>query len=78
MTQPVKRFIAGAVCPKCGTMDTVRSYEQEGHLYRECVSCDFSDAMDAHQGPSDELPTRVNQTDKLVFDEGTQVVKLIN
>lgn len=78
MTQPIKRFIAGAVCPKCGTMDTVRAYETEGQLYRECVSCDFSDAMDAEQGPEKELPTRVNQSDKLVFDEGEQVVKLIN
>jgi uncharacterized metal-binding protein (TIGR02443 family) len=78
MTQPIKRFIAGAVCPKCAAMDTVRAYETEGQLYRECVVCDFSDAMDAQQGPEQELPTRVNQSDKLVFDEGEQVVKLIN
>ncbi len=78
MTQPVKRFIAGAVCPKCGTMDTVRAFELEGQLYRECVSCDFSDEMDAQLGVNEELPTRVNQSDKLVLDEGEQVVKLIN
>src|SRR6056300_600876 len=78
MTQPIKRFIAGAVCPKCGAMDTVRAYEQDGQLNRECVSCDFNDNMDADNGPDIELPTRVNQSDKLVFDEGEQVVKLIN
>lgn len=78
MTQTVKRFIAGAVCPKCGTMDTVRAFEHEGQLYRECVSCDFADAMDAQNGVDVELPTRVNQADKLVLDDGEQVVKLIN
>ncbi|HSG60368.1 MAG TPA: YheV family putative zinc ribbon protein [Pseudomonadales bacterium] len=78
MTQPVKRFIAGAVCPKCATMDTVRAYEQDGNLYRECVVCDFNDAMDAQNGPAKELPTRVNQSDKLVLDEGEKVIRLLN
>jgi Zn ribbon nucleic-acid-binding protein len=59
-------------------MDTVRAFEQDGQLYRECVSCDFSDAMDAHNGVEAELPTRVNQAEKLVLDDGEQVVKLIN
>ena len=37
----VKRFIAGAVCPRCGLMDklAVDSDDQT----RECVSCGFKD-----------------------------------
>lgn len=76
MSEPIKRFIAGAVCPKCGTMDTIRSYEYQGTMVRECVSCDFSDEMSATLAV-DELPTRVNQADKLVLDTGEQVVKII-
>jgi len=75
MSEPIKRFIAGAVCPKCGAMDTIRSYEITDTMVRECVMCDFSDEMSAHAGP-DELPTRVNQADKLVLDEDEQVVKI--
>ena len=58
-----KRFIAGAVCPKCSAMDTVRVYNLEGKDYRECVACDFSDEM--HFQPQvRELETRVNTTEE--------------
>jgi uncharacterized metal-binding protein (TIGR02443 family) len=76
MSEPVKRFIAGAVCPKCGAMDTVRSFTIEERMVRECVMCDFSDEMSA-SGEAQELPTRVNQADKLVLEQGEQVVKII-
>ena len=58
--QPVKRFIAGAVCPACTTMDTIRMYQLDGISYRECVECGFGDSLD-ERGNSvpRELPTRV-------------------
>lgn len=61
MTQTVKRFIAGAVCPRCAEMDKIKMFEQDGTQVRECVACGFSDQQD--DGPSDgtELETRVNQ-----------------
>ncbi|GGD77062.1 YheV family putative zinc ribbon protein [Lacimicrobium alkaliphilum] len=37
-----KRFIAGAVCPECQTMDTLMVYLQNNIEHVECVSCGFS------------------------------------
>ncbi|RZA05668.1 MAG: YheV family putative metal-binding protein, partial [Moraxellaceae bacterium] len=37
-----KRFIAGAVCPKCATMDTVITYSLDNKNWRGCVNCDFN------------------------------------
>lgn len=77
MSNIIKRFIAGAVCPKCGAMDTIRSFTHEGNMVRECVSCDFTDEMSA-TASIEELPTRVNQADKLVLDSGESPVKFIH
>ncbi|KAA0873793.1 YheV family putative zinc ribbon protein [Nitrincola tapanii] len=57
----VKRFIAGAVCPRCGKMDCVRMYRDEEREHRECVECGFSDSLrlDGRPEPT-ELETRVN------------------
>ena len=63
-----KRFIAGAVCPRCGELDKVFTYQTqkvgvaELKKWRACAACDFSESLDAgYQRPVDELPTRVNQ-----------------
>jgi len=40
-----KRFIAGAVCPKCGAIDKVVAYSKESKDYRECVACSFVDQL---------------------------------
>lgn len=74
MTEPVKRFIAGAVCPRCNTMDVLKSWQADGFQHRECVSCDFVDAISLDM--PEELPTRVNQTKVDPKDE-IQVVKFI-
>ena len=60
-TEPKKRFIAGAVCPVCENMDTIRMWDVDGVPHRECISCGFSDTLNA-EGNSipNELPTRVN------------------
>lgn len=61
--QPIKRFIAGAVCPACETMDTIRRWQENDEQHRECVQCGYSDKLNA-QGNivPKELSTRVNQT----------------
>lgn len=61
--QPVKKqFIAGAVCPACETMDTIRMWTQDGVQHRDCVQCGFSDYLNQYgQSVPVELPTRVNQ-----------------
>ena len=59
--QPVKRFIAGAVCPACSRMDTIRMYQQDGVSHRECVECGFADSLDDNGNSIPrELPTRVS------------------
>jgi len=57
-----RRFVAGAVCPRCAVMDKVVVYNEDGKDFRECVSCGFKDEM--HFKPlARELETRVNLTE---------------
>lgn len=58
-----KRFIAGAVCPKCSEMDKLVVYNKDDQDYRECVSCGFSDEMH-FKTQAKELETRVNKTEE--------------
>ncbi len=54
-----KRFIAGAVCPRCSKMDKLVVFrDSSDQQVRECVSCGYSDAM-TENGP-EEINTRVN------------------
>jgi uncharacterized metal-binding protein (TIGR02443 family) len=58
----IKRFVAGAVCPRCGEMDTIRVYRNEIREYRECVRCDYTDGQNLDGSPeTPELETRVNK-----------------
>lgn len=69
-----KRFIAGAVCPKCGALDKLMIFKHEGKDYRECVACGFEDEM--RIAPTQrELVTRVNTTEEVKAEE-TQVLTL--
>ncbi|MCC5888235.1 MAG: YheV family putative metal-binding protein [Gammaproteobacteria bacterium] len=49
-----KRFIAGAVCPRCGVQDRIRVFSLGGATHRDCVACGFSDVLE--EAPADELP----------------------
>lgn len=59
-SDPVKRFIAGAVCPACSKMDTIRMFQVDDVPHRECVACGYADTLDerGNSVPS-EIPTRV-------------------
>ena len=72
---PVKRFVAGAVCPRCGEMDKLRTWRDEVKEYRECVKCQYLDAMrlDGRNAP-EELDTRVNQEPQQPLAKGEQVL----
>ncbi|MDX5297314.1 MAG: YheV family putative metal-binding protein, partial [Gammaproteobacteria bacterium] len=49
-----RRFIAGAVCPKCAEMDRIVMYTNEDGQFRECVSCGYKDRMgDAEPAPEE-------------------------
>ena len=68
-----RRFIAGAVCPKCSEMDKIVAYSKEGSDYRECVSCGYVDKM-VFVSNTQELDTRVNLIEEKVQKE-TQVLQ---
>jgi uncharacterized protein len=72
----IKRFIAGAVCPKCGAMDRLVIFNEDGKQFRECVNCDFADEMKLSY-PGRELTTRVNRTEEEKNSE-ISPVKLID
>ncbi len=71
MASVIKRFIAGAVCPRCGEMDKLVVYRQDEKDYRECVSCDFAEEMLFTQ-PSADLETRANR------DLDRQAIKFVD
>ena len=58
-----KRFIAGAVCPRCAEMDKIMMFTTDDEdQVRECVACGFTDAVSVAPKQEDaELQTRVNK-----------------
>lgn len=68
-----KRFIAGAVCPRCGVMD--RIVVTPDGKNRECIACDFADErpMDTQQ----PLPTRVTRPAARRIETEVQTVRLV-
>ena len=69
-----RRFMAGAVCPRCSKMDSIVVYNLEGKDFRECVSCDFKEEMRLNVASS-ELTTRVNKADE--EDQAVQVITIM-
>lgn len=70
MATEQKRFIAGAVCPRCAELDRLVVYRREGKDFRECVSCDFSEEM---QFP----PVQREPDTRLTSRDGEQVVRIV-
>lgn len=70
-----RRFVAGAVCPRCSEMDKLVVYNDGGKDYRECVACGYKEEM--HFKPvARELETRVNQTEADKID-AVQVINIL-
>jgi hypothetical protein len=70
-----RRFMAGAVCPRCSSMDTIVVFNLDGKDYRECVSCDFKEEMRLNIAAS-ELETRVNHNQQ--HPDDVQVINIIS
>lgn len=68
-----RRFVAGAVCPRCSEMDKLVVYNEEGKDYRECVACGYKEEM-RFKPVARELETRVNQSE----EEKKDAVQVIN
>ncbi|WP_431024604.1 YheV family putative zinc ribbon protein [Halomonas sp. H5] len=73
-----KRFIAGAICPRCAQMDRIRAWEQHGVRYRECVSCDFFEQLPIEEETPQELETRVNRIRESQARDTLQTVKILD
>ncbi|QJQ96815.1 MULTISPECIES: YheV family putative zinc ribbon protein [Halomonadaceae] len=73
-----KRFIAGAVCPRCASMDRIRTWEQHGIRYRDCVSCDFFEQLPIEEETPAELETRVNRIRQSQQRNDIQAVKILD
>ncbi|MDZ7851815.1 MAG: YheV family putative zinc ribbon protein [Halomonas sp.] len=73
-----KRFIAGAICPRCAEMDRIRSWEQNGIRYRDCVSCDFFEQLPIEDEALTELETRVNREREEQARNDVQTVKILD
>ncbi len=58
--EPVKRqFIAGAACPSCKTMDTVRRCEDaQAVIWLECVACGYTQDLTGGYVDPDEAPAK--------------------
>ena len=76
MSEPTKRFIAGAVCPACSEMDRILMWNIDGVPHRECVACGYADTLNAQgQSVPSELGTRVNQKQSKAVDSKLQTVQ---
>ncbi|GHC21130.1 hypothetical protein GCM10010082_10940 [Kushneria pakistanensis] len=73
-----KRFIAGAVCPRCSAMDRIRSWESNGTRYRECVSCDFFEQLPMTEQAPAALDTRVSKSQPNAESDDFQPVRIID
>ena len=69
----MRRFIAGAVCPRCGLMDKLVVDGAAGE--RECVSCGFRDSRPGTEVR--ELRTRVNRPSARRVETPAEPVQII-
>jgi hypothetical protein len=69
-----RRFIAGAVCPRCAAMD--RLLVDLDSDRRECVACGFSDERPKEPTPG-ELQTRVTRASARRAETAAEVVTLV-
>lgn len=76
--QTPKRFIAGAVCPRCAAMDRIRSWESNGVRYRECVSCDFFEQLPMTEETPQQLDTRVSKAKEKPNSDDFQPVRILD
>ncbi|MBP6681739.1 MAG: YheV family putative metal-binding protein [Halioglobus sp.] len=80
-----RRFIAGAVCPRCALMDKIVVDLDTDQ--RECVACGFTEARPADPAalapapvvaPARELPTRVSRPAARRVETPAEPVRLID
>ncbi|MFT4767116.1 MAG: putative metal-binding protein (TIGR02443 family) [Glaciecola sp.] len=73
--QSRRRFIAGAVCPRCAEMDKIVVDLDSDQ--RECVACGFNEGRPAAPAP-EEVKTRVSRASARRVETPVQVVRLLD
>jgi uncharacterized protein len=72
-----RRFIAGAVCPKCTLMDKLVVFKKDNMSFRECVSCGFHQEMEFSPAFK-PLPTRLDLAKEKAKSEDQQdVIRIV-
>ncbi|MEP4486225.1 MAG: YheV family putative zinc ribbon protein [Halioglobus sp.] len=71
-----RRFIAGAVCPRCAQMDKIVVDLDSDQ--RECVACGFSEQRPGDKPVASEVQTRVNRAAARRVETPAQVVQLLD
>ena len=73
-----RRFIAGAVCPRCARMDKIVVDLDTDQ--RECVACGFNESRPGQEGPGPvtELSTRVSRPAARRVETPAEPVRLID
>lgn len=75
---PKRRFIAGAVCPRCSKMDKI--VIESASDARHCISCGFTEERPRPRneaGPG-EVPTRVNRASARRIETPAEAVRLVD
>ena len=70
-----RRFIAGAVCPRCGEMDKLVVDSDADS--RECVHCGYGDERPGGAA-APELTTRVSRPAARLVETPTEKLRLLN
>ena len=70
-----RRFIAGAVCPRCSAMDKI--VVDLDRDVRECVACGYTDGR-PDAPAAGELPTRVNRPAARRVETPAEQVRLVD
>lgn len=60
-----KRFVAGAVCPKCQTMDSTVCYYEDEIFVRECTECSFIERIGHDEEPEDNSKPQIIKVKEL-------------
>lgn len=71
-----RRFIAGAVCPRCAQMDKLVVDMDTDQ--RECVACGFNEGRPQDGARDAELPTRVSRAAARRVETSAEPVTLID
>lgn len=71
-----RRFIAGAVCPRCAQMDKIVVDLDSDQ--RECVACGFSERRPGDTPVAAEVQTRVSRAAARRVETPAEVVQLLD